>query len=917
MRDIVSPLSGIRSPFGERRTAFSPAALFALAEPGVWYDPSDVANLDWRRNLLTFTEQFDNAAWTKTNLTVSANNSTAPDGLVTADLFAETTATGEHNAAVSTLSVTSGTSYTASFYAKYTNRQYIIFRSNIGATGAGTFANSAFDIQNGSVFSSGSGHTCSITSVGNGWYRCIVTMTPTWTGTTGVFAIGMTTNGSTFSYTGDAANTVLIWGAQLELGSTATTYQPITDVNSQTVALFPNATLYQDTAGTTPVTTPGQSVALALDKSRGLVLGSELAVNGDFASGLTGWTAASTGTGSATAPSGALIVSGTDASNRGIISQSITTVAGRTYAITFAVISATGAGSAVIAASTTSGATFNLGFTDSNATARRLLFVASGATSSVNIYTSGSATVTIDNISVRELPGNHATQATAGSRPLYALLPANGVRNLANGSADVGNATFWGTSSTVNGITYTRVASGLDTDGLPYADYTVTGTATAQTDLGTYSTSQSRSAMVVGQTLNNSFRAQIIAGTVPPANCGVISRIVAENSSFVGVETFSSAVTAPLTETAVTISGTITNATTAFARGTALITTANGATVNYTVRIKALQFELGSTRTAYQFNYSNVNIAQPPFAQVGALLFDGVDDFLQTPSVDFAGYEQLGSELVTNGDFSSATGWTQQTGWTIGSGVLTGNVASATFASTFRGIAFTAGQTYSVTFTVTSYTSGEVRAVLGGTTDVFGVARTSAGTFTQVLTAVAGSNSIAIQAGNAGFVGTIDNISVKEVLRPADKMTVFAGVRKLSDAARGVLVELAASTTNSFRIDAPSASATTNYLFVSFGSVAVGAQAVATSPDTSVITGQGDISGDLVSVRRNGAAAGSSTSDQGTGNYSNAPIYIGRRSGTTLPFNGYLYSLIVRGAATSTDVIGLTERWVNSRTGAY
>ena len=39
-------------------------------------------------------------------------------------------------------------------------------------------------------------------------------------------------------------------------------------------------TLFQDTAGTTPVTTPGQTVALALDKSKGLVLGPELASNG-------------------------------------------------------------------------------------------------------------------------------------------------------------------------------------------------------------------------------------------------------------------------------------------------------------------------------------------------------------------------------------------------------------------------------------------------------------------------------------------------------------------------------------------------------------------------------------------------------------------------------------------------------------
>ena len=38
-------------------------------------------------------------------------------------------------------------------------------------------------------------------------------------------------------------------------------------------------TLFQDTAGTLPVTTPGQPVALVLDKSKGLVLGTPFAAS--------------------------------------------------------------------------------------------------------------------------------------------------------------------------------------------------------------------------------------------------------------------------------------------------------------------------------------------------------------------------------------------------------------------------------------------------------------------------------------------------------------------------------------------------------------------------------------------------------------------------------------------------------------
>lgn len=40
-----------------------------------------------RTNLLTFSEQFDNAAWTKSNITITPNASTAPDGLLSADEF--------------------------------------------------------------------------------------------------------------------------------------------------------------------------------------------------------------------------------------------------------------------------------------------------------------------------------------------------------------------------------------------------------------------------------------------------------------------------------------------------------------------------------------------------------------------------------------------------------------------------------------------------------------------------------------------------------------------------------------------------------------------------------------------------------------------------------------------------------------
>ena len=93
---------------------------------------------------------------------------------------------------------------------------------------------------------------------------------------------------------------------------------------------------------------------------------------------------------------------------------------------------------------------------------------------------------------------------------------------------------------------------------------------------------------------------------------------------------------------------------------------------------------------------------------------------------------------------------------------------------------------------------------------------------------------------------------------------------------------------------------------------------MAVAPTTNILTGTGDISGDSAVLRINGAQAAISTGDQGTGNYLAYPLYIGRRGGTSYPFNGHIYSLIVRfGANLDSTTIEQTENWVNGKTLAY
>jgi len=127
-----------------------------------------------------------------------------------------------------------------------------------------------------------------------------------------------------------------------------------------------------------------------------------------------------------------------------------------------------------------------------------------------------------------------------------------------------------------------------------------------------------------------------------------------------------------------------------------------------------------------------------------------------------------------------------------------------------------------------------------------------------------------------------------------DKVQVFAGVRKNSDAALGMMAELGNGNFNAFKLFAPR-TASNNYAFSSGGTVLSEVTASGFSaPITNVLTGLGDISGDRATLRVNGTQVAQSTADQGTGNYLAYPAYIYARGGTSLPFNGYDFGHAVR-----------------------
>ena len=114
------------------------------------------------RNLLTYSEQFDNAAWTKDG-TVTANSTTAPDGTATADTYSVASVVGSSGAY---RTVTSKADYyTFSVYAKANTSNYVFVQIYQSAE-YGAY----FDLSGGSVGNIvGTGVTASISSAGSGW----------------------------------------------------------------------------------------------------------------------------------------------------------------------------------------------------------------------------------------------------------------------------------------------------------------------------------------------------------------------------------------------------------------------------------------------------------------------------------------------------------------------------------------------------------------------------------------------------------------------------------------------------------------------------------------------------------------------------------------------------------------------------
>ena len=189
-----------------------------------------------RYNQLSYTDQFDNGAWIKIGVTVPSTTEVAQDATTTADKIVAANNASASRFAYQSATVTSGGTFTYSVYAKAAGYTKVALME----IGTGRFG-ATFDlVAVTSASLGGAGYVSSnIADAGGGWYRCWVTFTSaasSYACAVVGYPTGTAVGPAGLSYAGNGVDGIVVWGAQVELGSAPTAYQRVTAAAETNVA---------------------------------------------------------------------------------------------------------------------------------------------------------------------------------------------------------------------------------------------------------------------------------------------------------------------------------------------------------------------------------------------------------------------------------------------------------------------------------------------------------------------------------------------------------------------------------------------------------------------------------------------------------------------------------------------------------
>jgi len=187
-------------------TTYTPTTTAAVYGPRFDYDPGNVLQQNW----LSYSQQFNNAAWFKNYTTVYPNTLQAPDGTYTASTITNTVGQNSYISQGTPVSVPVGTAYVMSVYLQQLVGNGLVYFENIGAVGISPVT---VNLLAGTI------STGTLTPVGNGWYLASWPTTTNASSPNPHFVMYMNVYGVSTS-----AQSVGVWGAQVSVSSAQLPY---------------------------------------------------------------------------------------------------------------------------------------------------------------------------------------------------------------------------------------------------------------------------------------------------------------------------------------------------------------------------------------------------------------------------------------------------------------------------------------------------------------------------------------------------------------------------------------------------------------------------------------------------------------------------------------------------------------------